>query len=96
MFDNILNANRNVYFKKYFFEILQSRYSKNERIIERVLYSLTDNELKDLGNLISDIYEVAYLKCVEDHKKSLEHIGYKVNVVADQLNDGVKSDGTHS
>lgn len=96
MFENILSSNRNSYFKKYFFEILKSRYSRNERVIERILFTLTDTELKDFSTLISDIYETAYLKCVEDHRKSLENIGYKVNVVADQSNDGVKSDGTHS
>lgn len=96
MFDNILSNNRNSYFKKYFFEILKSRYPRNERVIERILFTLTDIELKDFGTLVSDIYETAYLKCVEDHRKSLEGIGYKVNIVADQSNDGVKSDGMHS
>lgn len=96
MFENFVSNNRNSYFKKYIFEILKSRFTKNERIVERIMHSLTDTELKDFGSLVSDIYETAYLKCVEDHRKSLENIGYKVNVVADQSNDGVKSDGTHS
>lgn len=89
---DILKNNRNIYFKKYMFEILKSKYHKNDKIVERVLFFLNDDDLKEFSSLVTDIYEAAYLKCVDDHKVSLEKIGYKVNVVP-QSNDGVKSDG---
>lgn len=92
---DILKNNRNIYFKKYILEILKSKYNKNEKIVERVLFFLSDDDLKEFSSLITDIYESAYLKCVEDHKVSLEKIGYKVNVVP-QSNEGVKSEGRHS
>lgn len=96
MLEGMIKANRDVYLKKYFFDILKSRYSKNEKIIERILFFLTDSDLKEFSSFVADIYETAYLKCVEDHKKSLENIGYKVNVVEDQSKDGVTSEGMHS
>jgi len=79
---DLLKDNRNIYFKKYIFEILQSKYSKNEKIVDRILFNLTDNDLKEFSALVADIYESAYLKCVEDHKVSLEKAGYKVNIVS--------------
>jgi hypothetical protein len=80
---DVLKNNRNVYFKKYIFEILKSKFSKSERLVDRILFNLTDDDLKDFSVLVADIYESAYLKCVEDHKKSLEKAGYKVNIVAE-------------
>lgn len=80
---DVLKNNRNVYFKKYLFEILKSKYPKNEKLVDRVLHYMTDEDLKDFSSLVTDIYESAYLKCVEDHKKSLEKVGYKVNVVSE-------------
>lgn len=80
---DVLKNNRNIYFKKYLFEILKSKYTKNEKLVDRVLHYMTDEDLKDFSSLVTDIYESAYLKCVEDHKKSLEKVGYKVNVVSE-------------
>ena len=79
----LLKNNRNIYFKKYIFEILKENFNKNEKIVDRILYSLTDDDLKDFSSLIGDVYSAAYLKCVEDHKNSLEKIGYKVSVSKD-------------
>ena len=73
------------FIKKNIFEILKERFSRNENILDRILYHLaTDQDVKDLNILIADIYEVAYTKCVEDHRKKFEELGYKVNIVADQ------------
>jgi hypothetical protein len=89
---DLLKNNRNIYFKKYVLDILENKYSKHEKLVDRVLYFLSDSDLKDFSSFLADVYESAYLKCVEDHKKSLEKVGYKVNIVP-QSKDGVKSDG---
>ena len=78
---DIIKNNRDVYFKKYLFEILKSNYEKNEKILDRILHFLTDDDLKDFSSLIGEIYSSAYLKCIEDHKESLEKAGYKVKIV---------------
>jgi hypothetical protein len=89
---DILKNNRNLHIKKYIFELIGNRYPKNEKLIDRLLYFLPDSDLKEFSIFIADVYESAYLKCVDDHKKSLEAIGYKVNIVA-QAKDGLKSEG---
>ena len=82
---DFIQSNRNHFIKKNIFEILKERFSRNENILDRILYHLaTDQDVKDLNILIADIYEVAYTKCVEDHRKKFEELGYKVNIVADQ------------
>ena len=82
---DFLQSNRNHYIKKNIFEILKERFSRNENILDRILYHLaTEQDIKDFNKLVADIYEVAYTKCVEDHRKKFEELGYKVNIVADQ------------
>lgn len=77
---DVLKNNRSAYIKKYIFELLKENYSKNEKLIDRVLYFLTDDDLREFCSLLGDVYSSAYLKCIEDHKNSLEKIGYKVNI----------------
>lgn len=87
---DLLQSNRNYYIKKNIFEILKERFKRNENIIDRILYySATEQDVKDFNRLIADIYEIAYLKCVEEHRKKFEELGYKVNVVADHSKEGV-------
>jgi len=82
---DFLKSNRNNFIKKNIFEILKERFSRNENILDRILYHLaTDQDIKDFNKLVADIYEVAYTKCVEDHRKKFQELGYKVNIVADK------------
>lgn len=70
--------------KKVLFEILKERYAQNETIIERVGYSLvTDSDMKEFMTLVSSIYEVAYLKCVSDHREQLKKAGLVANIIGD-------------
>jgi hypothetical protein len=89
---DLLKNNRNIYFKKYILDMLGNKYPKHEKLIDRMLFFLSDPDLKDFSSFLADVYESAYLKCVEDHKKSLEKVGYKVNIVA-QPKEGAKSEG---
>lgn len=87
---DFLQNHRNHHIKKNIFEILKERFSRNENILDRILhYMVTEKDVKDLNQLIADIYEIAYLKCVEDHKKKFEELGYQIKVVADHSKDGV-------
>ena len=68
--DMLMNP-KSQHVKKVMFEILKERYGKNENIIERLSAALvTDNDMKDFFNLVTNIYEAAYFKCVEEDRKS--------------------------
>lgn len=87
---DFLQNQRNHYIKKNIFEVLKERFSRNENILDRILYYMaTEQDVKDLNQLIADIYEVAYIKCVEEHKKKFEDLGYSVKIVADHSKEGV-------
>ncbi len=70
--------------KKVMFEFLKERYAVNEQIIERVGTSLTtEKDMKDFLKLAIDIYEVAYLKAVADHREQLQKMGITARVKSD-------------
>ena len=67
--------------KKYIGQILQERYPQNEELLERLATALTtQKDLEAFGRFVVDIYEVAYLKCVEDHRQALEKAGHRAFV----------------
>lgn len=78
------------YLKKIMFDILQERYSQNEDIIERLsVMLLTEKDLTSFVKLITDTYELGYIKSVNDHKSALEKIGLSATVVSpDQVKAG--------
>lgn len=66
------------------FDILQDRYSQNEQIIERIGIGLaTESDTMAFFNLIRDVYEVAFTKCVNEQKEQLAKLGYQVKIVAE-------------
>ena len=75
--------------KKTMFEVLQGRYLQNEQILERLSVSLmTENDLKSFMKLVTDVYEIAYLKAVNDQKEQLQKLGFVANVVSQPKKDG--------
>lgn len=87
---NFIQEHRNYHIKKNIFEILKDRFQKNENILDRILYYLaTEQDVKEFNALIADIYEIAYLKCVNDNRKKFEELGFQVKVVSDHSNEGV-------
>ena len=77
-----LNNPRGNLLKKAMFEILKERYAKNEQIVERMSVALaTEGDMNDFMKLITDVYEIAYLKAVNDHKEQLQKIGLTARIV---------------
>jgi len=74
---------RGHYLKKTMFEVLQERYAQNEQIIERMgVTLLTESDLTAFMKMVADIYEMAYLKAVSDHKEQLQKAGLVARVVS--------------
>ena len=64
------------------FEVLKERYAQNENIIERVgAHLVTEDDVKSFYKLITDVYEKAYLKAVQDHREQLEKAGFAARIV---------------
>lgn len=73
---------RGHYLKKTMFEVLKERYAQNEQIIERMgVTLLTESDLTAFVKMVGDIYEMAYLKAVNDHREQLQKAGLVARVV---------------
>lgn len=71
--------------KKYLFEMLQERYEKNEKFIDRLAGVISNQEdYQALGTLVVDIYEIGFLKAVNEYKDQLAKMGLRVNVVPEE------------
>ncbi len=68
--------------KKYLFELLKEKYSKNEKFIDRLSsYVVTKEDYESLGILIVDIFETGFIKAVNEYKEQLTKMGLKVDIV---------------
>lgn len=75
--------------KKYMFELLRERYSKNERFIERLAATVsTKEDYEALGGLVVDIFETGFLKAVNEYKGQLAKMGLRVNIVPEERPNG--------
>lgn len=82
LFDVIQNP-RGAAFKKVMYEFLKERYPKNEKIIDRLSQQLTTEEdLHAFLKLTTEMFEMGYLKAVEDYKDQLTSLGLKARIVS--------------
>lgn len=89
--DYLSNA-KGHYVKKSMFEVLQERYMQNEQIIDRLSVSLmTENDVKQFLKLVTDVYETAYMKAVNDHKEQLQKLGLVAKVVPQKTDDNPRA-----
>jgi hypothetical protein len=71
--------------KKYLFEMLQERYAKNEKFIDRLASTVTTKEdYEALGGLMVDIFECGFMKALNEYKEQVAKMGLKVSVVPDK------------
>ena len=69
--------------RKYLSEILKDRYVKNQDIVERIVsVVITQRDLQEFGRLIADIYEVGFLKAVDDYRHVLGDMGREVKITS--------------
>lgn len=78
--------------KRYMATILGQKYLEYEDLINRsTFYLVTDKDMALFGKMISDIYELGYMKAVDDYREQLQKIGVKVNISQKTLADNQKS-----
>jgi hypothetical protein len=69
------------FIKKTMFELLRDRYTKHEQIVERVSHSLvTEKDTREFMQMMVDIYEIGFMKAVEEQREKLAQLGYGVKI----------------
>ena len=67
--------------KKYLQEILKERYVRHQDIAERLAAAIvTQRDLQEFGNLVSDVYEVGFLRAVDEYRRLLKDAGMSGDV----------------
>ena len=67
--------------KKYMAEILKDKFPPHQEILERISTNLiTHGDMQAFGKLVSDIYQIGYLKAIAEHEEVLNRLGYKVKL----------------
>ncbi len=80
-FNQLINP-RGTALKKWMMDLLKERYPQHEPMIERIGHQFaSDAELHAFGKMEVDLFEIGYLKCMNDYKKKLDELGVKVTVV---------------
>lgn len=83
-YDRLTNP-RGQALRKWMSDLLKDRFPAHETLVERLgNQTLTNQDLQDLGKLAVDLFEVGYLKCMNDYKAKLDELGIKVTIVADR------------
>jgi len=67
--------------KKWFSGILQNRFAIHENTIERVATAIiTEADLEAFGKLMGELFEVGYMKAVNDYREEFEKMGVKITI----------------
>jgi hypothetical protein len=71
--------------KKYLFEVLKERYSKNEKFIDRLTTTIaTKEDYEGFGVFVTDLFETGFIRAVDQYKDQFAKLGMKVNIVAEE------------
>lgn len=81
MMNNDLSNPYRLAIQKYLFQLLGNRYGKYHDLMQRMTHNIvTTKDATDFGQMMVDVYEVAYLKAVEDYRKTVEAHGFKIDI----------------
>ena len=85
--EQLLNPRKHA-IRKWLYEILQDRYPKHDALVERIShYMVTNKDMDDFTKLVADLFEVGYLKCLNEYRVKLKEHGLNVKVKADVQED---------
>lgn len=80
--EHLMNPRRQM-LRKWLISVLGDRYAKHDPIVERIGAALvTQKDAEDFGKLVAEIYEVAYMKCLNDYKVKLADLNINVTLTS--------------
>lgn len=71
---------------KFIFELIKDKYADHKEIIERVgCYFPTENDTKNIMQLIHASYEAGYMKAFADYKDQMSKMGITATVKSETI-----------
>lgn len=72
--------------KRMMASVLEAKYNEYDDLLSRTAhYLVTDNDLKKFSEMIADIYEIGYLRAVNDYQEQVKKLGLKINITTRNL-----------
>jgi len=72
--------------------MLKDRYPKNEDIISRLSTAIqTDKDLENFAGFVADLWEMGFLRAVDNYRTELAKVGYNVKVVPGSQNEVIQT-----
>jgi chloramphenicol O-acetyltransferase len=69
---------------KYMYDILKDRYPYHQNVIDRCShYLVTESDAKQFASLITDIYQLGYVKGAREYMQKLNEQGMNFNIISD-------------
>lgn len=82
---------RGIALKRFMATVLGQKYLDYDDLLQRsTCYLVTEKDIALFSKMISDIYELGYMKAVDDYKDQLQKHGYKINISQKTLADTQK------
>ena len=82
---------KSIALRRFMATILGQKYPEYDDLLQRSsFYLVTDKDLALFSKMISDTYEVGYMKAVEDYKDQLQKLGVKIKISQKTLADNQK------
>jgi hypothetical protein len=78
---NLVNPRKQAV-RKWLIEMLREKYTKHDNLVERMShYLVTEKDMDEFTRFVADLFEMGYLKCLNDYKAKLKELGLNVKVV---------------
>lgn len=85
MFPFMFHNPQSIAIKKYLFELLKEKYSKNEKFIDRLSTSVsTKEDYEALSVFVADIFESGFVRAVNQYKEQFAKMGMQVKIVPEE------------
>lgn len=85
--NNFLQNPKAVAIKKVIFELLQNSYGEFDDIISRLTTALiTDKDATSFLSLLNKLYELGYLKAINDYKEQLKKLNLNITINSTEIN----------
>jgi hypothetical protein len=74
--------------QKFMMEMLKDRYLNHHQVIERMChYLVTEQDVKQFGSLIADVYQLGFLQASRDYTQKLAEQGFSLEIIDSKTTD---------